>query len=218
MNDCISDFLVYLKVEKNYSELTVEAYRKALQDYEDFVSSYFGAFDPLNPELIHARAWMVEMGKRKWKVASIKLQVSALRSFYKFLRKKGMIEENPLDLLPTPQVPKPLPVWVREEQMDSLIDETEFGNDFEGVRDHLIVTMLYSTGMRRSEIAGVLGSDVDFSLRNIRVTGKGNKQRLIPFGQELYDLLKNYEAMRNETVGGPTLYLFTNADGEGLKP
>lgn len=218
MNANIIEFLQYIKVEKNYSDRTVEAYRDALRDYEDFVTSRFGSFDPLHPELTQARAWMVDMGERHWKVASIKQHICALRSFNKFLRKKGKTEVNPLDLLPTPQTPKPLPVWVREEQMDALIDDTDFGDDFEGQRDHLLLDLLYSTGMRRSEAAGLRDADIDFSAKTIRVTGKGNKQRLIPFGDELNDILQNYIALRNAQVGGKTEFLLTNENGEGLKP
>lgn len=218
MNTHILNFLQYLKVEKNYSVRTIEAYRDALRDYEDFVSGVYGHFDPLQPELSQARGWMVNMGERRWKVASIKQHVCALRSFNKFLRRKGMIEVNPLDLLPSLQVPKPLPVWVPEKQMDSLIDDTDFGEDFEGRRDHLLITLLYSTGIRRSEAAGLKDADVDFSNHAIRVTGKGNKQRIIPFGMELEGLLKEYVAFRNSLVGGSTEYLLTNADGVGLKP
>lgn len=218
MNTYIQEFLQYIKVEKNYSDRTVEAYRDALCDYEDFLTSLYGSFDPIHPELSQARAWMVNMGERHWKVASVKQHLCALRSFYKFLRRKDLVKVNPLDLLPSPQVPKPLPVWVREEQMDSLIDDTEFGDDFEGKRDRLIIDMLYSTGMRRSEAAGLMDKDVDFSSRTIRVTGKGNKQRLIPFGEELHSLLSEYVALRNNQVGGPTEYLLTNADGERLQP
>lgn len=218
MNAFIVEFLQYIKVEKNYSIRTVEAYQDALRDYEDHVTSLCGSFDPLLPELAYARSWMVNMGERKWKIASIKQYICALRSFYKFLRRKGYLESNPFDLLPTPQVPKTLPVWVREEQMDALIDDTDFGDDFEGQRDHLLIDMLYSTGMRRSEAAGLRDADVDFSSSTIRVVGKGNKQRLIPFGNELSILLKGYLAMRNSIVGGPTEFLLTNADGEALSP
>jgi len=218
MNAHILEFLQYIKVEKNYSDRTVEAYRDALRDFEDFVTGSYGSFDPLQPELNQARAWMVNMGERHWKVASVKQHICALRSFNKYLRRKGLIEKNPLDLLPSPQVPKPLPVWIREEQMDELIDGTEFGDDFEGQRDHLLIDLLYSTGMRRSEVAALVDADIDFSGRTIRVTGKGNKQRLIPFGQELEDLMKNFISLRTQQVGGPTEYFLTNADGVGLSP
>lgn len=217
MNATINDFLKYIKYERNYSDLTVETYSIALKEYEDYVTKEMGSFDPLSPSLNLARGWMVDMGKRHMAVATVKRNICALRSFCKYLCRKGKLKSNPLTLMPTPKVSKPLPNWVREDQMDSLIDG-DFESDFEGVRDHLLIDMLYSTGMRRSEAAGLQDRDIDFSARTLRVTGKGNKERLIPFGPELHELLKQYIGVRNATVGGPTQMLLTDADGEGLKP
>ena len=218
MNATINEFLKYLKFERNYSDRTVETYGIALKEYEDYVTSETGSFDPLAPSLNLARGWMVRMGRQKLAVATIKRNICALRSFCKYLRRKGKLTSNPLSLMPTPKVPKPLPHWVREDQMDSLIDDTDFGSDFVGIRDHLLIDMLYATGMRRSEAAGLQDRDVDFTARTLRVTGKGNKQRLIPFGQELCNLLRQYIEVRNKTVGGRTLMLLTDEDGEGLSP
>lgn len=216
MNAVVEAFLKYLKFERNYSDRTIQAYRAALGEYEDYVASTTGSFDPLAPSLNLARGWMVSMGKRHLAIASIKQSFCALRSFCRYLRKEGLLQSNPLTLLPTPKVPKTLPVWVREEDMDKLIDSEDFGTDFEDVRDHLLLDMLYSTGMRRSEAAGLRDQDVDLSDSSIRVTGKGNKQRIIPFGPELHTLITQYKEVRNETVGGPTESLFTNAEGKGL--
>jgi len=218
MNATINDFLKYLKFERNYSERTVVTYSVALKEYEDYVTATTGSFDPLAPSLDLARGWMVSMGKRQLAVATIKRNLCALRSFCKYLRRKGKLTSNPLTLMPTPKVSKPLPHWIREDQMDSLIDDTDYGTDFEGVRDHLLIDLLYSTGMRRSEAAGLQDADIDFATNTLRVTGKGNKQRLIPFGQELYQLLQQYIELRNQTVGGPTQKLFTDANGESLAP
>ncbi len=218
MNATINDFLKYLKFERNYSERTVVTYSVALKEYEDYVTTTTGSFDPLAPSLDLARGWMVSMGKRQLAVVTIKRNLCALRSFCKYLRRKGKLTSNPLTLMPTPKVSKPLPHWIREDQMDSLIDDTDYGTDFEGVRDHLLIDLLYSTGMRRSEAAGLQDADIDFATNTLRVTGKGNKQRLIPFGQELYQLLQQYIELRNQTVGGPTQKLFTDANGESLAP
>lgn len=218
MHNSIINFLNYIKFEKNYSDRTVDAYRDAMRDYYDFVVANFGEYDPAHQGLNQARAWMVEMGKRPYKIASIKQHICILRSYYRYLRKSGQIDKNPLTLLPTPQVPKPLPVWVREDEIDALIDSPDWGDDFDSQRNHLIICLLYSTGMRRSEAAGLKSEDVDFSAQTIRVTGKGNKQRIIPFGIELNELLHNYIELRNSVVGGHTEMLLTNADGEGLKP
>lgn len=216
MNTTVEDFLKYLKFERNYSDKTILAYRSALRDYEDFVISETGSFDPLSPSLTLARGWMVNMGKRHLAVASIKQCFCALRSFCRYLRKKGLLTSNPLTLLPTPKVPKSLPVWVREDQMDSLIDDTNFGDDFAGVRDHLLIDLLYSTGMRRSEAASLRDLEVDLDMNQLRVTGKGNKERIIPFGPELHTLIEQYRELRTATVGGRTEMLLTNDEGEGL--
>lgn len=216
MNATVEDFLKYLKFERNYSDQTILAYRAALREYEDFVTVETGHFDPLQPSLQLARGWMVNMGKRHLAVASIKQAFCALRSFCRYLRKKGLLESNPLTLLPTPKVPKTLPVWVREEQMDQLIDDTDFGNDYTGVRDHLLIDLLYNTGMRRSEAAGLRDQDVDLNTNQLRVTGKGNKERIIPFGPELRLLIEQYRELRTAKVGGRTEMLLTNEDGEAL--
>lgn len=218
MNATIEEFLKYLKFERNYSDRTIQAYRAALTEYEDYVTSTTGSFDPLAPSLNLARGWMVSMGKRHLAVASIKQSFCALRSFCRYLRKERLLDANPLTLLPTPKVPKTLPVWVREEQMDDLIDNTDFGDDFVGVRDRLLLDLLYSTGMRRSEAAGLTDKDVDLIDCSFRVTGKGNKQRIIPFGPELHTLITQYKQLRDETVGGPTGSLLTNEEGKGLSP
>ncbi len=218
MNATVEDFLKYLKFERNYSDYTVDAYRMAMREYEDYVITTTGTFDPLSPSLTLARGWMVNMGKHRLSAASIKQRFCALRSFCRYLRKKGLLATNPLTLLPTPKVPKSLPVWVREDLMDDLIDNPQFGTDFIGLRDHLLLDMLYSTGMRRSEAAGLRDSDVDLANGTIRVKGKGNKERVIPFGPELRLLIGQYKEARTREVGGPTGTFLTNEDGESLSP
>ena len=218
MNATVEDFLKYLKFERNYSDYTIAAYRAALREYEDYVTLTTGSFDPLSPSLTLARGWMVHMGKRRLSAASIKQSFCALRSFCRYLRKKGLLATNPLTLLPTPKVPKTLPVWVREKQMDGLIDDTQFGTDFIGTRDHLLMDMLYSTGMRRSEVAGLRDQDVDMANGTIRVRGKGNKERIIPFGPELRLLIGQYKEARAREVGGMTETFLANENGESLSP
>lgn len=218
MNTIMLAFLHYLQVEKNYSDLTIVRYRWALSQFEDFVSSSTGSFDPLRPNLNQVRAWMADMGRRNLSVATIKHGLCVLRSFYKFLRLKKYIDTNPLALLTSPRVPRPLPVWVSEEQMDHLLDDVDFGSDFCGLRDRLLVDLLYSTGMRRSEAARLKDGDIDFGRRTIRVFGKGRKERLIPFGQELEDLMRNYMALRMEVTGIRAEYFLTDEEGDALKP
>lgn len=197
----------------------MSSYASDLREYEDFITRKTGEFDPLHPDIDLVRCWMTEMGKNHLSVATIKRRVSCVRSFCKYLRKHNLIESNPLTLLPSPKVPKTLPVWIPEEQMDFLLDKIEYGQDFDGVRDHLLIDLLYSTGIRRSEAAALKDTDVDVCAMQLKVTkGKGNKQRLIPFGQELKTLIEQYRARRDAEVGGPTEMLFTDIDGNGLNP
>ena len=204
--------------EKNFSPYTIENYRADLSQYESFVTHMTGEFDPLNPEVDLVRAWMADMAKNKLKATTIKRRLCALRSFYKYLRREHLVENNDLSLLPSPKVPKPLPVWVTENQMDSLLDDTDFGDDFEGKRDRLLIDLVYSTGMRRSEVANLKSADVDFGNKTIRILGKGNKMRLVPFGEELKTLLEEYIQEKSHLFGEDTEYLLTDEEGEGLKP
>lgn len=218
MNARIDAFLKYIMCERNLSDYTVANYKEDLTQYEDFVTSKCGQFDPLNPDLDIVRAWMADMAQRGIKVTSIKRRVSALKSFYKYLRRENLVSTNELSLLPLPKVPKPLPVWVTEKKMDMLIDDTDFGTDFLGKRDRLLIDMIYSTGMRRSEASGLKTTDIDFGNRVIRVLGKGNKMRLVPFGDELNTLLADLMEEKRHLLGEDTEYLFTDEDGERLNP
>ena len=218
MNGHILSFLNYIQYERNYSDRTVEAYSDDLEHFEDFVTRMTGSFDPLHPDLNIVRGWMAEMGQRHQAASSIKRRICCLRSFYRYLRRQGLITTNPLTLLPSPKIPRTLPVWISEDQMDYLLDDIDYGQDFEGIRDHLLIDMLYSTGMRRSEVAGLKDRDVDLDGHQLKVMGKGNKERLIPTGPELEALIVQYRDRRNAEVGMETDHFFTDIDGNPLTP
>lgn len=218
MNEFVRSYLDYLKFEKNYSDRTIENYACDLKFFEDFSIGEVGVFEPLNPDLNLVRGWMAEMGKRHMAVSGIKRRLCCLRSFYRFLRRQNYIESNPLSLLPSPKVPKPLPVWVSEKQMDYLLDDIEYEQSFDGVRDHMLIDLLYSTGMRRSEAAGLLNADIDFGAQQLKVRGKGNKERIIPFGKEISDLMEQYINRRNAELGFLPSTFLTDIDGNPLTP
>lgn len=218
MSDIIESYLNYIMSERNFSSYTILNYKEDLKQYEDFVISQTKKFDALNPDVDIVRAWMAEMAKQKLKATTIKRRLCALRSFYKYLRRKYKDVPNEISLIPSPKVPKPLPVWVTESQMDSIIDDVEFGNDFEGKRDRLLVDLIYSTGMRRSEASALKTADIDFGNKVIRITGKGNKMRLVPFGQEIETLLKEFIEEKKHLFGFDTESLLTDENGEGLPP
>jgi integrase/recombinase XerC len=216
MNAKIEAFLQYIRYEKNYSELTLTNYQSDLCQFEDFVTALHGSFDPLKPDLDDARAWMADMGRQGLKSTSVKRRICALRSFYKYLRSHGDLTENPLRLLPTPKVPHPLPTWVREGQMDHLIDDVDYGSGFVAQRDRLLIDLLYSTGMRRAECAALKVRDVDFGRRTLLVHGKGNKDRLIPFGTELCNLMSDYLTERQRLPKLSTDSFFVRPNGAEL--
>ncbi len=216
MDARIKAFLQYIKYEKNYSELTVQNYRMDLCQYETFVTASGRPFEPCKEDLDLARAWMAAMGRRHLSVATIKRRLCAVRSFYKYLQQRQGLEVNPLELLSAPKVPKPLPVWAREEQMEYLLDDVDYGTGFEAVRDRMIIDLLYSTGMRRAEAASLKDGDIDFGNRTVRVVGKGNRQRLIPFGGELETLMRNYLEARRAEFGGGAEFFLVAADGRPL--
>lgn len=211
------NFLDYLKYERNYSEKTVMAYRNDLLLLFSFIQEEGGSLDPLlvTSELI--REWIVSLMDKGYSSSSVNRKLSTLRSFFKFLQKKGEIEVNPMTKVVSPKKEKPLPVFLKESEMDYLLDEVDFGQGFKGVRDRLIVEMFYATGMRLSELIGLKDADVDFESGVLKVTGKRNKQRLIPFDQLLKESMLAYVDVRNAEIELLEDFFFVREKtGEGL--
>lgn len=218
MNEHILSFLNYIRYERNYSERTLSSYADDLKRYVDFVESQTGSFDPLQPDLDLVRGWMAQMGRSHQAASSIKRRICCLRSFYRYLRRQGLIDNNPLTLLPSPKVPKVLPTWVGEEQMDFLLDDIDYGQDFDGLRDRLLIDLLYSTGMRRFEAASLSDADIDLGNHQIKVRGKGNKERLIPIGPELEALIVQFRDRRDAELGFVPMAFFTDIEGKAFSP
>lgn len=219
MNTHINSFLDYLRYERNYSNYTVGAYSKDLQQFEDFVKEKKeGVFEPEEVDTDIVRNWIVYLLDNKISAVSVNRKLSSLKSFFKFLTKQGFVFVNPLRFVTGPKTKKPLPSFVKDGDMESLLDGHGFNEDFEGVRDRLILEMLYDTGMRRSELVNLRDVDVDYNDMKIRVTGKRNKQRLIPFAEKLKDLMLAYINVRNDEVGVGCESFFVRKNGKSLSP
>ena len=213
----IDSFLDYLRYERNYSNYTIGAYSKDLRQFEDYVKKYKeGIFDPVDVDTDLVRNWVVVLMDEKLSPVSVNRKLSSLKSFFKFLMKQGSISVNPLRLITGPKTKKPLPCFIKDKEMEFLLDGDGFGEDFEGVRNRLMLEMLYDTGIRRSELIGMQDSDVDCESMQIRVTGKRNKQRLIPFAEGLKNLIQAYTEVRNREVGSESGWFFVRKNGEQL--
>ena len=211
----IDSFLDYLRYERNYSNYTIEAYSKDLRQFEEYVKlNKESVFVPGDVDADLVRSWIVSLMDEKISPVSVNRKLSSLKSFFKFLMKQGSISVNPLRLITGPKTKKPLPYFVRDKEMELLLDGDGFDEDFEGVRDRLILEMLYDTGIRRSELIGIQDSDVDFGAMQIRVTGKRNKQRLIPFAEGLKNLIQAYTEVRNREVGSESGWFLVRKNGE----
>lgn len=213
----INSFLDYLRYERNYSDYTVLAYSKDLRQFEDFVKERMeGIFTPEGIDADIVRNWIISLLDNQISPVSVNRKLSSLKSFFKFLMKQRLVSANPLRFITGPKTKKPLPYFVKEKDMEQLLDGDGFDEDFEGVRDRLILEMLYDTGVRRSELVGLHNADVDYSALQIKVTGKRNKQRLIPFAERLKDLMLAYTEVRNREIGTGGEWFFVRKNGEQI--
>ena len=214
----IDAFLDYLRLERNYSERTIVSYRMDLKEFEEFLEKTETGLGFTEVHTDNVRNWISDLMDEGRKATSVNRKLSSLRSFYRFLLRKNWITVNPMLKIVGPKKKKPLPSFVREKDMDRLLDGLSFGEGFVGVRDRTILEMFYATGMRLSELIGLDDVDVDFSAKLVKVTGKRNKQRLIPFGNELAEDLLIYNKVRNETFPEGTEAFFVRKDGKRMYP
>lgn len=211
-------FLDYLRYERNYSDDTVKAYGEDIRQFQEFGGEDVGLQSPLEVVVDVVREWMIHLMNLGYATTSVNRKLSSLRSYYKYLLRKGEVKVDPLRKITGPKNKKNLPVFVKESEMNRLLDDEDFGEGFEGCRDHLVIAMFYATGMRLSELIGLDDGDVDFAASVIKVTGKRNKQRLIPFGEELRAEMEAYVKQRDESVPVRSGAFFVRKTGERLYP
>lgn len=216
----IESFLTYLRCELNYSAHTVLSYRNDLSQLADFsTGGRPGEFDPLTLTSSDLRQWVLDLSARKVGRRSIHRKMSALSSFFGYLLRQGLVKDNPVRDVEVAPSPKTLPVFVREEEINSLLDMPYDRSDFKETRNHLVLLMFYTTGMRRGELIGLLDKDVDTTRCELKVVGKRNKERIIPFGREMAEAIDDYRSLRSARFGGgPTETFFTRDDGQPLYP
>ena len=209
----IEDFLDYLQFELNRSERTVQSYGDDLRAFQ----SYFeGLDDHLSWESVDSdvvRGWIELMMDKGNSATSINRRLSALHTFYRFALSRKRVESDPVHMIKGPKRGKPLPQFLKENEMNALLDTAMHGESFYDVRDRTIIMTFYETGIRLSELIGLDDNDVDFQKGELKVTGKRNKQRIIPFGNELASALTIYMKLRDESIGNTSLALFVSNKG-----
>ena len=209
-------FLDYLRYERNRSEQTVRRYETSLRDFEAFFQSLDSGLDWASVDADIIREWMESLMDRGSIASTVNTDLSALRSFYRFALARKMVDRDPAHAIVGPKKSKPLPQFVREDDMDKLLDKEEWSEDFKDVRARTILILLYEAGLRRGELTGLNDADVDFATGQLKVTGKRNKQRLVPFGKELAEQLQQYMEIRNEKVVRLDEALFVSQKGRRL--
>ena len=211
-------FLDYLRLERNYSERTIVSYGTDLREFEGYLEKTEAELDFTKVHADVVRNWISELMDEGRTATSVNRKLSSLRSFYRFLLRRKEITVNPMLKIVGLKKKKPLPSFVREKDMNRLLDGLSFDEGFEGCRDRTILEMFYTTGMRLSELIGLDDVDVDLSARLIKVTGKRNKQRLIPFGDELAEDLLIYIKVRNDAFPDGVEAFFIRKNGERMYP
>ena len=212
----IDKFLDYLRFERNRSELTVKNYRDDLRSFEKF---FRDLKNPVSWESVDSdvvRNWMERMMDEGNNAASINRRLSALRSFYRFALSRKLVDKDPVHGITGPKKGKPLPQFLKEKEMDRLLEREYWTRSFEDVRDRAIIMTFYETGIRLSELTGLDDKMVDFVEYQLKVTGKRNKQRIIPFGEELCITLRDYMECRDREVGRLSEALFVTDEGQRM--
>jgi integrase/recombinase XerC len=218
MNSWTDAFLEYMRSERNSSPATLESYAKDLQDFQHFYEEQVREATWKDVTAGDIREWVIYMlDAQKLTAASVNRKLSAMRTFFRYLRRMDWVSVNPMEKVTGPKKKRPLPYFVRETEMDRLLEIAAEDQSFKGVRDRLILMMFYETGVRRAELLGMADHDVDVTTRQVKVTGKRNKQRVIPFGEELEREIRKYRDVRDATIGaGGCLAFFVTEKGASM--
>lgn len=213
----LEQFLQHLRVEKRLSEHTLTAYKKDLEQFAEFLEKTYNLKELSQADFRMIRGWAVSLVEAELHHRSVNRKLATLRSFYGFLLRCKVISINPTQRVSALKTDKPLPQFVEEKSLLVLFDDMEFGTDFEGTRDRLILELLYGTGMRLAELLELKDNDINYYDLTLKVLGKRSKQRVIPIYKSLADQIKKYQILKNEHFTGTNILILTNK-GEPAYP
>lgn len=212
----IDQFLTHQRLEKNRAALTVESYRNDLEQFARFLAGE-AELDVTSVTVNDVRAWLVQRSSLGDSARTLRRKVQSLRAYYKWLMRLGLAEQNPAGDIELARLPKQLPHLLRPQSLDALLDAPVDEQDFEATRNHLMLLMFYSTGLRRAELMSLQDAAVDSHTFQLRVHGKRDKDRIVPFGPELATWVDRYRRLRQEQVGDCELF-FVRRNGKPLYP
>ncbi len=215
----INNFLEYLAYNKGYSVNTVKSYQIDLLQFQNFLKDYYPEINFPNVTAIHVRSWIVSIIDRGVGTRSARRKITSLKSFYNYLLLQADVESNPVEKITIPKFSSPLPNYVNNDDIKTLFEKIDFSNDFKGTRSRLVLELFYSTGIRLSELISVKHSDISLGENTLKVTGKGNKQRIIPLIPSCLKSLDDYIKKKRELFPcNYSDYLLVTNKGKKLYP
>jgi integrase/recombinase XerC len=207
-------FVRYLRFEKRYSPHTVASYEHDLHQLCKYLKAQYELEEPQDADHTMIRSWLVQLMEEKVSSRSVNRKISSLRTFFNFLLKNKKVKRNPMLKILRPKEASRLPIFIDEQRIETLFDKADFGEGFAAARDRLIMELFYATGMRLSELCNIREKDIDIYNCTIKVLGKRNKERIIPFTDMLKKLISDYKGERRKALPGITHdYLFVTDDG-----
>lgn len=202
----IQSFLDYLRYEKRYSIHTLTSYETDIRDFTDYIATQFGNITLQEISHSFVRSWLAALRENGLTAKSINRKISSLKSFFKYHLKNGAISSTPMAKVISPKIPKRLPVFIKESETAHLVKAVnEASEDWKSLNGKMLITLFYATGMRLSELTGLKEKQVDFSKSQVKVLGKGNKERIIPVSRELLESVKEYIQLKKKEFGTGTL-------------
>jgi len=212
----LTDFIQYLGFEKRYSQHTLTAYQNDLEQFRDYLAGECAISALKDVSHFHIRGWLAGMKTDKQADRTINRKISSLNSYYKYLMRLGYAEKNPIRSLHTRRLPERLPTYLKESETQHLLEEVDFEAGFKGATDRLICELLYATGMRRAELLQLKEADVEWGRNQMRILGKGNKERMVPVSPALLDTIRDYLHNKRQLETCDSTYLLNTGSGQPL--
>ncbi|MFT7590754.1 MAG: integrase/recombinase XerC [bacterium] len=210
------NYLDYLSFQKSYSEHTIEAYLNDLEQFQLFLSEQFDTSLIVETQSVFIRSWIVSLMESGLKASTVNRKLSTLKSFFKYLRMIDLVTVNPASKVRNLKLPSKIPTYLRKKEADHLFDDLA-KMDVENPLESTVMSLLYNTGIRRAELIALKASDVDYNRGQIKVLGKGKKERIVPLGKEVIGVLKKYQAYR-DSENIPSNHFFILRNGKPLYP